>query len=106
VERTTRRYWTTLLLGISFVAVFVFGWGSIFVKLGEVEAMEAIRVAWLVAGLATWVTVAYLVAREKGRSFAWVVFVLFFAPLLLVLLFLPHATRRRTVLESRMLNVM
>jgi hypothetical protein len=90
-----------MLLGISFIAAFAVGWGTVFVKLIEFKAMEPIKVAWLVTGLASWVTAAYLVVREKGRSVVWVVVVFFFAPLLLVLLFLPHATRRRAVLESR-----
>ena len=89
MKRTTRRSWVTLLLGLSFVAVFVLGWGSVLDQLAEVGAVEPIRVVWLVTGLAGWVTVAYLVVREKGRSFAWVIFVFFFAPLLFVCCFFP-----------------
>jgi hypothetical protein len=76
-------------------------WGSVFVKLVEFEAVEPIRLVWLFTGLAGWVTVVYFVAREKGRSFVWVLAVFFIAPLLFVLLLLPYATRRRVVLESR-----
>jgi len=78
----------------------VLGWTAAFDWLLSVGARLEIREAFLVIGLAAFVATSYFVAREKGRSPAWVVLVLFVAPSLLVLLLLPHDAMRRAVLND------
>ena len=86
MDRVAKRYLTTLVLGIAFLAIVgVIAWPII-------ESDDPIVGKIMIIG--SFVFTGTLVAREKGRTLlyglaGWI------APLLLIVLLLPHTKERR-----------
>jgi len=99
VTRTTRRYWAILGLGLGFISGWVLG-ANWLITVGATRMFQAT----VLIGVAAFVAAAYFVARQKGRSPAWVVLALFAPPSLVVLLLLPYDSRRRAVLNDGKLS--
>lgn len=90
MNRVIKRYLATLTIGIAFPAL-VGGIAYIIIEHGESGA------AGLVGGImivGSFVATAILVAREKGRSY-WYGLAGWIAPLLVIVLLLPHTKKRR-----------
>lgn len=97
MKRVTKRYLIALVLGVA-CPVLVGAIAFAIVKLGDSQVAGLIGGVMIVGSFAV---TAALVAREKGRSL-WYALAGWIAPLLPIVLILPHTKQRREELMVSM----